>query len=94
MSQVDTAQAWGVTGGLDPGTTVQLKNGWLPVAGGWLVNSEGLVTGSGRHYAIAVLTAGDPSQQAGEDTIAGLSALVWQLLAPKPPPARLPASVF
>jgi beta-lactamase class A len=94
MGQVDTAQTWGVTAGLEPGTAVQLKNGWLPVAGGWLVNSEGLVTGGGRHYAIAVLTSGDPTQQAGEDTIAGLSALVWQLLAPKPPPARLPASVF
>ena len=94
MGQVDARQAWGVSGGLDPGTAVQLKNGWLPLPGGWLVNSEGLVTGSGRHYAIAVLTGGDPSQQAGEDTISGLSALVWQLLAPKPPPAAAPLTVF
>jgi beta-lactamase class A len=82
MSQIDPTQDWGATGGVAPGTSVALKDGWLPETTGWYVNSDGIVTGSGRHYALAVLTAGDASQDYGEDTISGLSSLVWGLLAP------------
>ena len=81
MGAVESDQTWGVSAGVAPGTTVQLKDGWLPEASGWYVNSIGVVTGSGRHYALAVLTSGDRSQDVGEDTIAGLSALVWARLA-------------
>ncbi len=79
MEHVDPAQAWGVTSGVDAGTTVALKNGWLPVAGGgWIVNSIGAVSGSGRSYLIAVLTRDDPSYGYGIDTVEGVSAIVWR----------------
>ena len=81
LGQVEASQAWGVTAGVAPGTTVALKDGWLPEATGWYVNSVGVVTGPAHHYALAVLSAGDPTQDAGEDTIAGLSGLVWAATA-------------
>jgi hypothetical protein len=36
-----------------------------------------VVTGTGHHYALAVLTTGNPTQDYGEDTIEALSGLVW-----------------
>jgi len=82
MSHVDPTQAWGVSAGPGLGDYVALKNGWYPTSpigpGGWQVNSIGLVQGHGRDYAIAILTAGDPSEAYGIDTIEGISSLVWQ----------------
>ena len=46
MEQVEPGQAWGVSAGVAAGSTVALKNGWLPLdAGGWQVNSIGHVDG-------------------------------------------------
>jgi hypothetical protein len=82
MSRVDPSQAWGVSFGVAPGTTVALKNGWLPLdGGGWQVNSIGYVNGDGRNYVIAVLTDGS-TEAGGISSIEGLSSLVWQALAP------------
>jgi Beta-lactamase enzyme family len=82
MSRVDPSQAWGVSAGVAPGTTVALKNGWLPLdGGGWQVNSVGYVNGDGRNYVIAVLTDGS-TEAGGISSIEGLSSLVWQALAP------------
>jgi hypothetical protein len=77
LGQVDVSQTWGVTGGVAPGTTAVLKDGWLPEPDGWYVNSIGVLTGTGHHYALAVLTTGDATQDYGEDTIETLSGLVW-----------------
>lgn len=83
MSNVDPAQAWGVSAGAPPGVTVALKNGWLPLdSGGWQINSIGYIDGDGRDYVIAVLTSGDATEGEGIQTIQGLSSLVWQELAP------------
>ncbi len=35
MEAVTPSQAWGVSAGAAPATTVALKNGWLPVGSGW-----------------------------------------------------------
>jgi beta-lactamase class A len=83
MSSVDPSQDWGVSAGVAPGTTVALKNGWLPNESGiWQVNSIGYVNGDGRDYVIAVLTDGSSNEAAGIDTIEDLSTLIWQALAP------------
>jgi hypothetical protein len=72
-----------VSAGVAPGTTVDLKNGWLPLdSGGWQINSIGYVNGSGRNYVIAVLTDGNSGEAQGIDAIQGLSALIWEALAP------------
>ena len=80
MENVIPAQRWGVSGGVPPGVTVALKNGWLPLRGpdDWQVNSVGWVSGGGRDYLMAVLSTGNPSAQYGIDTISRLAAMVWR----------------
>lgn len=84
MEHVESDQDWGVSGGVTPGTTIALKNGWLPldVAGNsnWQVDSIGWIKGNGRDYVLAVLTRGSASEQAGIDTISHISATVYNTL--------------
>jgi hypothetical protein len=83
MEHVTADQAWGISGGVPSGVTVALKNGWLPLEGAnsdWQVNSVGWVSGEGRNYLVAVLSAGNPTQQYGIDTINGLSSLIWSAM--------------
>jgi hypothetical protein len=82
MERVDAGENWGVSYGIPNGVTIALKNGWLPQANGWQINSIGFVDGDGRNYVIAVLTSGDPSESYGINTIQDLSELVWNYLQP------------
>jgi beta-lactamase class A len=69
MEQVESDQDWGVSTGPPSGTTVALKNGWLPLsANNWQINSIGWVSGDGRSYVLAVLTTGSPTEQYGIQT--------------------------
>jgi beta-lactamase class A len=79
MENIASGENWGVSAGPTAGTTVALKNGWLPLEGNgdWQVNSIGAVDGNGRDYLIAVLTRGYATEQEGIDTIQGLSSLIW-----------------
>jgi hypothetical protein len=81
MKDVTSSQAWGVSAGVAPGASVALKNGWLPVNGGWTINSIGWVSGLGRNYLIAVTTSGNPSMGYGIDSIADVSTVMWNALA-------------
>jgi Beta-lactamase enzyme family len=81
LENVTPSQRWGVSGGVPAHVTVALKNGWLPLAGAasdWQINSVGWISGGGRNYLMAVLVAGNPTEQYGIDTIDRLSAMVWQ----------------
>jgi hypothetical protein len=84
MESVESDQQWGVSGGVPAGVSVALKNGWVPLTSYtyWEVNSIGRIKGDGRDYLIAVLTAHDPSEQYGIDSIEGISSIVWNALAP------------
>jgi hypothetical protein len=83
MTNVDPAQAWGVSSGVGAGATIAIKNGWLPLdSGGWQVNSVGYIHGDGRDYLVAVLTDGQATEADGIDAIEGLSDLLWKALAP------------
>jgi beta-lactamase class A len=77
MRNVIPSEDWGVSGGVGAGAAVALKNGWLPLPGGWQVNSIGQIAGSGRRYLLAVMTSGDPTEDYGIATIEGISASVW-----------------
>jgi len=79
MENVTPSQDWGATGGVPPGVTVALKNGFA-VLNGWQINTTGWVNGDGRDYLIAVLTNENVSEQYGIDTVNGVSALVWHAL--------------
>jgi Beta-lactamase enzyme family len=81
MSNVESDQRWGVSGGVPSSARVALKNGWLPLSGNdWQINSIGRIRGDGRWYLIAVLTTGDPTEAYGIDTIEAISALVYRTL--------------
>ncbi len=84
MKNVVSGQNWGVSGGIPTGVSIALKNGWLPLTSDtdWEINSIGRIKGDSRWYLIAVLTAHDPGEQYGIDTIEGISSLVWRALRP------------
>jgi beta-lactamase class A len=84
MRNVVQGERWGVSAGVAPDAVVALKNGWLPLPGGWQINSIGSVVGSRRHYLLAVLTDDDPTEGYGIATIEQISASVWSDLRPRP----------
>jgi hypothetical protein len=79
MENIEPDQAWGVSAGVPSGVSVALKNGWVPLTStsDWEINSIGYIHGDDRDYLIAVLTAHDPGEEYGIDTIQGISRLVW-----------------
>jgi len=77
LNTVVPEQRWGLTAGVPNGVRVQLKNGWLPYDGGWVVNSLAHVQGAGKDYVMAVYTRDSTTEQTGIRTIAGLSQLAW-----------------
>jgi hypothetical protein len=78
MEKVEPGQDWGISAGVTAGTTVALKNGWLPLrSSGWQVNSIGWVSGHGRNYVLAVLTDGSPTEAYGIETIETIGRKVF-----------------
>lgn len=81
MEKIESDQRWGVTGGVPPGTTVALKNGWLPISTtNWQIDSIGWISGHGRNYVLAVLTGANPTEAYGIDTIETIAADVYRIL--------------
>ena len=79
MEHVEPGQDWGVSGGVPAGSTIALKNGWLPVGtSGWQVDSIGWVRGHGRDYVLAVLASGNPTEEYGIGTIETIARAVYQ----------------
>ncbi|MBT2392046.1 serine hydrolase [Streptomyces sp. ISL-1] len=67
MSDVVAGQRWGISAAAGAGSTVALKNGWLPrtATGLWDVNSIGRIHYKGHSLLVAVLSDGQSSQGAG-----------------------------
>jgi Beta-lactamase enzyme family len=67
MRDVEAGQNWGVTAAADPGSGPAVKNGWLPdgPSGLWVINSIGVLRHRGQRLLVAVLSSGQPTQQAG-----------------------------
>jgi beta-lactamase class A len=79
MAQVTNWEAWGVTSGTPSGVAWHVKNGWLPDATGWHINSIGTFSGPGKNYMIAVLsdnTDMNDDEQYGINTIEDVARLV------------------
>jgi Beta-lactamase enzyme family len=101
MAKVAGWEAWGVTAGTPSDVTWHVKNGWLPDATGWHINSIGTFAGHGKNYMIAVLSDNtDPNddEQYGIDTIEDVARLVQHdlnnaKLTGSPNAARLAANV-
>ena len=67
MSQVEPDQQWGVPAAADAGTQFMVKNGWLPsgTTGLWEINSIGEVVHDRQRMLIAVLSAGNATEDSG-----------------------------
>jgi beta-lactamase class A len=79
MAHVTSGEAWGVTAGTPSDVTWHVKNGWLPDATGWHINSIGAFTGHGQNYMMAVLSVNaddDDDEDYGIDTIEDIARLV------------------
>ena len=101
MAKVTSWEAWGVTAGTPSGVTWHVKNGWLPDATGWHINSIGTFSGHGKNYMIAVLsdnTDMNDDEQYGINTIEDVAGLVQhdlndaKLTGSSPAAARLAAA--
>lgn len=77
MKTVVSSQHWGVSAGVVDKNIVQLKNGWLPRAGKWDINSIGHISVSGHDYAVAILSNGSSSQKYGIASVEDVSKIVW-----------------
>ncbi|MFI5520439.1 serine hydrolase [Streptomyces platensis] len=70
MHRVVPDQRWGVPAGAPRGTSVHVKNGWLPrETDGWRVNSVGTFNGHGNDYGMAVLSTGSHTMDDGVTTV-------------------------
>jgi beta-lactamase class A len=80
MTDIDPGEGWGVSGGVPKGVVVALKNGWVPLTSNsdWEVNSIGWIDGDDHDYLLAVLTAHDPSEGYGINTIRRIAASVYR----------------
>ena len=72
LSTIDPSQSWGMAAIARPQFRVYFKGGWLPEEG--VVNQAGRLERPRITFAIAVLSARDPSMTYGEQTIGGVTA--------------------
>ncbi|WP_312399371.1 serine hydrolase [Leuconostoc lactis] len=80
MANVAPDQAWGMSSELADNAQVELKNGWLALDNGWVVNTIGHVKTKNSNYTIAVLTNGNATQDQGIDLIESLAAVTVKQL--------------
>jgi hypothetical protein len=79
LASIEPNQRWGVPEGAGPNWRVWFKGGWRSTGLGALTHQMALLRRPGQRIAIAVLTDGMPSMDAGIETIEGITR---RLLAP------------
>lgn len=72
LSTIEASQSWGIPAIARPEFRAYFKGGWLPEEG--VVDQAGRLESRRITFSVAVLTAADPSQAYGEQTIAGVTA--------------------
>jgi hypothetical protein len=70
-STIEPSQSWGIPAVARPEFAVYFKGGWLPEEG--VFDQVARLERSHITFAVAVLTAGEPSMAYGEQTIAGVT---------------------
>ncbi|HET7475579.1 MAG TPA: serine hydrolase [Dermatophilaceae bacterium] len=79
MSEVSSAQTWGVPAIVRNGERYAVKNGWLPRSIDsyrWIVNSIGRISGPKTDLRVAVLSRGNASMGAGIALVEGVARQV------------------
>ena len=80
LSSVAPEQSWGIPSISRPAWQTFFKGGWLTSGRGKLVHQAARLEQGGRSLAIVILTDGNPSDQYGRETIAGITK---RLLGPR-----------
>ena len=66
LDDVEADQRWGVPAAADRDTRFVVKNGWMPADdGGWIVNSDGIITVGSDRLLMAVMTRDNATEQDG-----------------------------
>lgn len=83
MQRVDPAERFGLGDGPPSHATVGLKDGYYRERRtGWQINSAGYVHFGGRFYLAVVMTADNPNETYGIDTVNTVAKLIWNNLRP------------
>jgi beta-lactamase class A len=78
MQGVIGSERFGIPTAVPPQATVGVKNGWYPeTATGWQLNSAGYVHLGRCYYLAVVMTAENPTEQYGLETINQIGHLFW-----------------
>ena len=84
MEHVIGGQQFGLGWGSPAHATVAMKDGWYDeIPTGWQVNTTGFVQYQGRFYLVTIMTASDPNETYGMNTVTTLSSDIWKYLLPR-----------
>ena len=84
MEHVIGGQQFGLGWGSPARATVAMKDGWYDeIPTGWQVNTTGFVQFQGRFYLVTIMTASDPDETYGMNTVTTLSSDIWKYLLPR-----------
>jgi hypothetical protein len=90
MRAVAAGQNWGVTAAASPRARPAVKSGWMPdgPAGRWVINSIGVISHRHQRLLLAVLSSGQPSQQAGIRQVQAAATAAAAITTAPPRPSR------
>jgi hypothetical protein len=80
MENVQESQNWGVSAAASPGTSFDLKDGWLPDPDLWVINSIGVVDYDGQQLLIAALSDHQPTQASGIAAVSAAAATAAKVI--------------
>jgi hypothetical protein len=84
MEHVIGGQQFGLGWGSPAHATVAMKDGWYDESTtGWQVNTTGFVQFQERFYLVTIMTASDPDETYGMNTVTTLSSDIWKYLLPR-----------
>lgn len=84
MEDVISGQRFGLGWGSPAKATVGVKDGWYDeIPTGWQVNSTGFVEYQGRFYLATIMTASDPNETYGINSVTTIASDIWKYLKPR-----------
>jgi len=79
LGNVVEPQRWGVPEGVPDSTYIAFKGGWLEQDDGWQVHQIGVMETNGRTFVFALMTAGQPGEVYGRESLEGAGKLLGSL---------------
>ncbi|MGC2174854.1 MAG: serine hydrolase [Acidimicrobiales bacterium] len=84
MENVIGGQRFGLGWGSPAKAIVGVKDGWYDeIPTGWQVNSTGFVEFQGRFYLATIMTASDPNETYGMNSVTTIANDIWKYLKPR-----------